>query len=501
MAKIQIKRGNYANLPTLLDGEMAFTKDTQCLYIGLTGTGNVLLGNMTKSVYDTNASGVVDNSERLNGQLATYYTDITARLGYTPVNKTGDSMSGALDIWSGNIALTVGADNNGNTRTNAADKHARVGGAHYTNAEEPVTLLYMSATSSNNTVYLGGGSGTMNAATILSFVTAANNTTLTGTERMRIDANGNVGIGTASPVFENAVSGSLHLHNANTGALTELHLTNGNSGATATDGCVIQLGSGGGMFLWNRENNNISFGTNNTQRMILDSTGRLCIGTGSPDYMLNIYGTSGTFMTKWGGTSAFGGLYANDLADFVSVGSISNDDFRIFTNGTDKMTVTATGAVGIGTTSPTAPLQVLGTGASGYPILSIAGSGSGSFVWGSATVFGNIAAGESVINLFGRALSTKNSAHIGFKYMGAGSNSNLLCLGFYDSNELVNITANGNVGIGTTSPDPIGFTAGSPVVNISSTNDSYGGVLLLTTTVLWHLLLQLMAQMKKELLK
>lgn len=49
------------------------------------------------------AGSKVADSERLNGQPASYYTDIPARLGYTPVNKSGDDMTGELTIWGAKL--------------------------------------------------------------------------------------------------------------------------------------------------------------------------------------------------------------------------------------------------------------------------------------------------------------------------------------------------------------------------------------------------------------
>lgn len=55
-------------------------------------------------------------------------------------------------------------------------------------------------------------------------------------------------------------------------------------------------------------------------------------------------------------------------------------------------------------------------------------------------------------HLFGKAASSKNSAYVGFYHASAGSDSNYLSMGLYGVNNVLNITAAGNVGIGTTAP-------------------------------------------------
>lgn len=67
-ALIQIRRGLETDIGALAVGEMGYCTDTQKLYIG-TVTGNVLLlaaqtvGDMLKSIYDTNNNGKVDQAE------------------------------------------------------------------------------------------------------------------------------------------------------------------------------------------------------------------------------------------------------------------------------------------------------------------------------------------------------------------------------------------------------------------------------------------------------
>ncbi len=108
------------------------------------------------------------------------------------------STQSGLDISSGGLSLVIGADNGSSTRTNAGNKSGRFAMAHYTNAEEPFAIALCDVTSTTNELSLGGGSGACNTATVVKFFTAANNTTVSGSERARIDSSGNLLVGTTS---------------------------------------------------------------------------------------------------------------------------------------------------------------------------------------------------------------------------------------------------------------------------------------------------------------
>ena len=84
----------------------------------------------------------------------------------------------------------------------------------------------------------------------------------------------NVGIGTSSPTFTSAYGG-LHIHST----YPELHLTGTDSGSGASDGFRINKNSANHVYLWNYENANIVFATNNSERMRIDSSGNLLVGT------------------------------------------------------------------------------------------------------------------------------------------------------------------------------------------------------------------------------
>ena len=98
-----------------------------------------------------------------------------------------------------------------NTDADATTKYGTFMGRHYTNSEENITGMLLTSSSSvtGGAVSIGGGITSANAVNEIKFYTAANNTTLNGSERMRINSSGNVGIGTTTP------SKALHVSDSN----------------------------------------------------------------------------------------------------------------------------------------------------------------------------------------------------------------------------------------------------------------------------------------------
>lgn len=95
--------------------------------------------------------------------------------------------SNKLDIRSAAAGIQIVV---GDATANAADKVGRIGGAHFTNIEEPVAMIMSSSTTGGSAVNIGGGSGVFNAATQVVLYTAANTTTITGTPRLTIGSTG-----------------------------------------------------------------------------------------------------------------------------------------------------------------------------------------------------------------------------------------------------------------------------------------------------------------------
>jgi hypothetical protein len=158
-------------------------------------------------------------------------------------------------------------------------------------------------------------------------------------------------------------------------------------------------------------------------------------GTGSP-------GNDTTYIRQWiMGINPYG--VGVDKFSITNKGLTTSAPFVILEGGN----------VGIGTTNPGAKLELSGTGGNQTPVLKITSTTGGSiFHWASSATAPNLVSGDHLIHIFGKAMSTRNSAHVGFRYVGDGSASNTLSFGLYAVDDIMNINGNGNVGIGTTNP-------------------------------------------------
>jgi len=129
-------------------------------------------------------------------------------LGAGAVSLPKGSSTGSMDLDNGNITMCIGGNVNSTGRTNSTNKICRLTVPHYTNAEEPVMMMMGYTISSENKVEYGGGTSQGNAATIHKFYTAADTTTVTGTERLRITSSGNVNLNENVGIQTSSVEGA-----------------------------------------------------------------------------------------------------------------------------------------------------------------------------------------------------------------------------------------------------------------------------------------------------
>jgi len=173
------------------------------------------------------------------------------------------------------------------------------------------------------------------------------------TTAMTITTSQNVGIGTTSPAVPLAV------YKASDSAI---NIQNSTSGVTNVDGLQLLL-SGANGYMWNYENGANIFGTNNTERMRINNSGDVGIGTNGPSYKLDVRGTIGTNnnITIEDSSNVYGLVIGRGRILSNGAGGFGGLTFQTY-NGAfaNQMFIDGNGQVGIGTNSPSQKLQVQG---------------------------------------------------------------------------------------------------------------------------------------------
>jgi len=315
---------------------------------------------------------------------------------------------------------------------------------------------------------------------------------------------GNVGIGIINP------SRKLHVHADSGNAY--LQLTQAATGTTSNDGFQISMGAAQVNFI-NRENGNMVFETNNTEKMRITNTGDVGIGTTSPVEKLHVF-EAGTAMIRVdsGATSPYkagieflrssinGGRIYNDgnavqvklESDFAyDAANPSRGGFMFktapVTSGTlvDAVRIDARGYVGIGINGtytnapqrltvvsdddiqPVAQFKNIGNGGGLFvrtdsttrPLLELFSGSSYRFVF---TGTGNLGIGTTSpgakLDVVGEIRASEGSDYSSISTSGGdtifanvSTAANNIRI-FNGGSETMRITSSGNVGIGTTAP-------------------------------------------------
>jgi len=213
-------------------------------------------------------------------------------------------------------------------------------------------------------------------------------------ERMRITSTGNVGIGTSSP------SARLDVTNTSGSSIIEINAENNSASQ-------LRFGDSDdpdiGLISYSHALNTLQIFTNNAEAMRITSTGSVGIGTSSPTTALHVNASSGLRVS-----GSTGNFFAGDNLNLLDAGTLNSgavyfgtvdttnptagieaswggatlpqihigitrdgnktrysafldNTLRMYTGDSERLRITSTGSVGIGTSNPASKLHVVGS--------------------------------------------------------------------------------------------------------------------------------------------
>jgi len=405
---------------------------------------NLNLSGNTISSTDTN--GAINLAPNGTGQVVFN----AGAVGTPIITTTGDTNTGIFFPAADTIAFTEGGveamriDSSGNVSIGATSGNGLLNVVTASAASVTRTPFFVSdGTQASFSVQLGTelvrlATGTSDA---LTFETNS-------VERMRITSGGDVGIGTSSPASQLEVrsSNDVQIKAVKTGTAQFNIGADSVAYAYSDSAMAFRVGGSG----------------NGTERMRIDSSGNVIVnGTSTPYGIFHVnYSASnsaisarngsavGTYAVIGDSNALIGGLNTSSQTGTNALLSLdSANGTRFVTNSAERMRITSAGNVGIGTSSPSFPLDVVG--------------------FSRTTVQYILDAGASSPNTTTPALFSPASGVLG------------ICNG---GSERMRIDSSGNCGIGTSSPgnrlhvqgsgDISRFTNGS--VSLYNYSDSNG---------------------------
>jgi hypothetical protein len=444
---------------------------------GITGV-NTYLNSYYGIVFGTSTSTITAGTVRMmianDGNVGIATTSPTAKLeviGNVKATSFTGSFSGSIThAVSASYALTASyALNAGDSiwTGSAGNIYYSGGNVGIGTASPGYKLDVTGDINVNSGVYRIGGntilSGTTNV--VVGSSGATGTVSLNTTSGAGLVLNGSsVGIGTASPTYKLHTYGTnprVFIQDSSTG-YPILQLGNNSSGNfyfAIDNSAGSGFGSAYGRFLYSEGAYPMVFVTNSAEAMRITSGGNIGIGTTNPAYRLDVnvastsdalriqQGSNSRFILNgdgvmlWGGGSANAGFLSWDTS-LAIVGGQSGTALALYAAGSEKVRITTNGNVGIGNTNPLTKLFVAGTiRANGTDGQVDVDPTSGAFRFYDGSTFRGG---------FGTdAWATSGNASNLTTYLNGG---NYYIYSTTTGTKIFTALADGNIGIGTTTP-------------------------------------------------
>jgi len=283
---------------------------------------------------------------------------------------------------------------------------------------------------------------------------------------MLINSSGNVGIGWSSPSDFTSVNADNLVVGPGTGSngITVFSATNAYGQLAFADGTGTN-DQYKGLIQYAHPDDSMRLFTGNTERMRIDSSGNVGIGTTSPSKKLHVVGSNHILTIE--NTSAVADRYAQMLiqagtatnyiwtqnqnsttyggANSLNIYTQQAGAIAFFTNGNNRrMTIASDGNVGIGTASPSANLHVSSASTATLKVITTGVADASVNIQGyDAGVHIGDATNGLRWAIWNDGPSTSSSLKFGSYALGTW---------YSDGAQVVTMTPVGNIGIGTTSP-------------------------------------------------
>jgi hypothetical protein len=238
-----------------------------------------------------------------------------------------------------------------------------------------------------------------------------------GSERARIDSSGNFGLGVTPP------ASTVGMSVRGTAGDAQYRLYNSTSGVTSSDGVMLSIAGTLDGYLWNYENANFIFGTNNTERARIDSSGNFLVGTTSQHYSvagrgtIEVNGSTESLIGLSQNNSASAYLYSAPTA--LLLVNAQNTPLTFATNATERARITSGGELLVGTTS-----SGIGTGR-----VTSYNTGGATFAAILANTSGSSASQPIVRSYHFESNSTTSAIHYEFTNRSVGVVGTIACTG------------------------------------------------------------------------